>query len=514
MTKGCLQESVLSILETFPENQRFKLLTSITTPSIVENLTLDPSQSNGQYLLETTQQRTCMLLATIATPQKTDLIPKTLKLQPPQNTLSLSDNNFCFVSGIQTREYIVYKSNNSDDILHQNKNAKLPNIDNNTHNSTSNNKNPNVQKKIEQIIIYIEKIDSVGLDSKLISENKPIVGYARALVVGYLDYIYNHKYNNLDTEIFIYTYSKSQPEYLFAESKANPTKKILENQLLNNWWQHTLELSMKYALNHLYASDKINSNNHLVLFSDNCKASVFIPNVESCMIKWAINNIKTPVEPKTSEKFDKIKKFWKFEIPFASNKIASETLPCFPDDPISRLLGKEENKTATVNEIFELLAFTEECGIGRQTAFFYIFAKTCKNNNCNNGDNSPNSCSVKGIDGWCATDGFISDEEMEKLNMILFDYKANFSNLEMSLKSTSSLLGQLEPYSLHSEALGKYNSGNVFEKLKILKSKLYLPPKNEVNMVSSKKRDSTQSVTNLNTVNLLAGSLIKRKKKN
>ncbi|OMJ12004.1 hypothetical protein AYI69_g9609 [Smittium culicis] len=347
-----MEQSFESILETLPSNSKLRLYNLTTPKTKTHNLIKNKVNSNETTFFE----KSLILLALDTTNLNTDLSNEQLQNSPnanlPNKTQSITsetNHNFQFVAAIQAIRYTVHSQN--------------PDLPPN---------NPPHQ------ILYIEKVDSVPAH---ISTKDKLIGYARLLVIAYLNH---HLAKNLNTSI--YTFSKAQPEYLFARSSKNPAKTILENHHLNAWWKTTLEIAIKYYLITKPCRHPENSESP----QSPCEYPQFycyLPNADKNSIHWLRESPQAteaakagiPANSQVSATGSKrsideapIAVLWKSGFPFADQACAGDSFYCFPDDPIARLLEKKSNRCAPVSLFLDLLSITEECGVGHQVAFFNI----------------------------------------------------------------------------------------------------------------------------------------------
>ncbi|OMH78382.1 hypothetical protein AX774_g8227 [Zancudomyces culisetae] len=354
-------------------------------------------------------------------------------------------------------------------------------------------------------------------------QKRPSLGYVRALIVGYLEYAIKYKYNtayNKDIEnVLVYTFARAQPEYLFANSKKNiRNKRILEGSELVKWWTRTFDIFFEYyklknsACNYVteqvknspvleckhveggrvtdssIPNEKISNlkENRINKVETTINANVWIPNVESSLeIKWLhelINKVRSPKSPSTSESIignadndsyrqntcysygELVKISWNYGYCDATKMRlpAIETIPQYPDDPITRQLQKiYENTPAKTNnggpavkykktsiaEVLALVSISEECGSGHMTGFFNIeigrkeqAIKCSKNVGDDNGVN--NKCK-----GGMATmdyqfDSMLEENALEpdvynRINNKLIDLEEmDYSTIETAVRST------------------------------------------------------------------------------
>ncbi|PVV01929.1 hypothetical protein BB560_003630 [Smittium megazygosporum] len=393
-----------------------------------------------------------------------------------------------FVAGLQTREYVLERKENNDHLSQDIENEK------------------------RQVVVYIEKVDSVGFGG-----TQGEIGYARALVIGYLTYLVEQKYENLTKEIMLYTYSKSQPEYLFANSKLNKAKKTLASNELNNWWRKTLETAWIYIYLKKKKIDSTSSSDGTEQKTKCARANVFVPNIDSSQLKWVKSKIKSKSsvrnindsEGNSDDTRDGIicnnqEPFWEYGNPFSKYDRAVDVIPSFPDDPIARLLLKEENKDITVNELFEMLPFIEECGKGHQTAFFFMYFEL--NDLSNFVDKKEIHLGNNNLKFEKTQNELeIDNKEMEILEITLFDRSVDFSTFESSIYWTKEINLKISKYVNEQDLKTIGGKANEYERIKLAKKLVFEPLEQD----QLKRKGKSEQLPNL-----LNSGLIKRKKKN
>ncbi|KAJ1951833.1 hypothetical protein IWQ62_006360 [Dispira parvispora] len=212
----------------------------------------------------------------------------------------------------------------------------------------------------QPVIVYIEKIDSSGVWAAATNSNGTKArGPMRPLVQAYMHYCLS-KYNTRRPVTF-YTCARTQPEYLFANSKANQDKRVLDDSQLVRWWYRTLDTFRP----HTGATGRAH---WLIPGLDATEAQLTVRSTGKDLTiptKSKVNlNSEIPVTHETST--------WDYGFPGQASQRAHEVIPRFPDDPKTRLLAKAEAATWTLEEFASMLAISEECGAGRRTGFFSL----------------------------------------------------------------------------------------------------------------------------------------------
>ncbi|QSL64904.1 hypothetical protein MERGE_002208 [Pneumocystis wakefieldiae] len=187
-------------------------------------------------------------------------------------------------------------------------------------------------------VFYISKADSTGFFNRHNSSSpfKPVIS-------SFLSYLIM-KFSRRNIPSRISLFSKSQPQYLFPSSSLNPSKHILDDRELIKWWLRVLD-SVRGA---------------------QCpKKYILIPGID------ARETLRyTPEHSNIDSK-------WICGHPYQSTgQPAGEIIPRFPDDPKTRFLDQlykdGEGDVTSVDKFWELMAFRQECTLGRIVGFFSI----------------------------------------------------------------------------------------------------------------------------------------------
>ncbi|CCJ28444.1 unnamed protein product [Pneumocystis jirovecii] len=187
-------------------------------------------------------------------------------------------------------------------------------------------------------VFYVTKADSTGFFNKnqAPSPFKPATS-------AFLSYLLK-RFSKKDIPSRISLFARSQPQYIFPSSCSNPHKHILNDRELIRWWAKVLDCTKKSHQPKKYI---------LIPGIDTRETLSFTPNYTNTSLKWICGH------------------------PYQSaNKPAREIIPHFPDDPKTRLLDQldidGQGETINVDQFWELMAFRQECTLGRIVGFLNI----------------------------------------------------------------------------------------------------------------------------------------------
>lgn len=202
-----------------------------------------------------------------------------------------------------------------------------------------------------QSAVYMEKLDSTGLRPSVKVKNGTL---ARSLVQGYVRYVatstrfqqdaetalQRHGISAAGTKLFnraIYCFARPQPEYLFRNSCYNKDKHTLNDKELVVWWGRTLSVTTSRSAAYTF----------------------YIPNEEH-----QVTILRQFVE----------KVPWKWGLPYATDALAGDVIPDFPDDVKGRLLKNligtvSRRNAATLNSttVKDLRVYMEAAAEFRET---------------------------------------------------------------------------------------------------------------------------------------------------
>ncbi|KAJ2891808.1 hypothetical protein IWW38_003465, partial [Coemansia aciculifera] len=172
----------------------------------------------------------------------------------------------------------------------------------------------------------IEKLDTSGE----LAGRMPL---ARTLVAGYLKSLHRYTVALNASAAGVHLFARAQPEYLFARSKDNPGKRILNDLELVKWWQSTLKFALEYST----------CSNSSSACSESSRAAVvncIVPGSTMNESSWFLgNNCAGSSEiAENSRPID-----WRWGLPYPLNARAHDCVLQFPDDPITRLLSENHS---------------------------------------------------------------------------------------------------------------------------------------------------------------------------
>ncbi|CAO3673559.1 unnamed protein product [Rhizopus microsporus] len=178
------------------------------------------------------------------------------------------------------------------------------------------------QDKIEHMI-YISKVDTT-------MTTEETRGVTRQLVLAYIA--------SLPSNSTVFVFARAQPQYLFANSAKNTDKVILSDRDLVSWWLHTLNKAPNAE-----------------------KGWWFVPGVEdesSALIEIGARKRQWEAA------FD-----WTYGSSYSPDAKAIDVIPRFEDDAKARFLKDHVDDDLSVKGFWELLAFSEECGLAKSPVF-------------------------------------------------------------------------------------------------------------------------------------------------
>jgi hypothetical protein len=182
-------------------------------------------------------------------------------------------------------------------------------------------------------LVYLQYIDTTGFFKPREQQSQ----LTRCLIKAYLEYIIELRYFHR-----IHITARSQPEYLFKWSERNSLKSALSDIDLIRWWARTLSEFQSI------------SSGHWVL-------PCFDVNL-------------SPLYRQLMMQFSACSK-WKEGYPYIMTNTASEQIPRFPDDPLSRHLEENDSGTMTTEEFSKTLSLRDEF-FNRCTALFFLNLET------------------------------------------------------------------------------------------------------------------------------------------
>ncbi|KAJ2797605.1 hypothetical protein H4R20_005124, partial [Coemansia guatemalensis] len=218
----------------------------------------------------------------------------------------------------------------------------------------------------------IEKLDTSGM----LSSRMPL---ARQIVAGYLCSLQKYR-KALDVPtVGVHLFARAQQEYLFAKSRENPGKHILDDFALIKWWQRTITFALTYAMSHTSCSLQASANGSSgteaaarTCSPETVVAHCVVPGAEpndaytftGALTDTANDTSNGHAGTETVARID-----WRWGLPYPSNALAHDCVLQFPDDPITRLLAEPHSRGWSVAMLLEILSVSEECGSGHRTAY-------------------------------------------------------------------------------------------------------------------------------------------------
>lgn len=193
------------------------------------------------------------------------------------------------------------------------------------------------ERRISGVLVcYIEKIDTSGYGVKHQSGGQAF-SVASSLVLGYSEFLQHLSSSAEQLVVSLHVFSRSQPQYLFANSACVPDKLLLDDVKLIKWWARVLAIAHETLPN---------------------------PRLSSLECHWVVPGDSESMWKRTLHG-------WKWGLGFPDEALAHKVIPRLPDDPKTRLLqGPAAPGGLTVAEFIELLSISEECGAGRRSAIF------------------------------------------------------------------------------------------------------------------------------------------------
>lgn len=180
----------------------------------------------------------------------------------------------------------------------------------------------------DQHIIYISKVDTT-------TTLKKYSGLTARVVQSYISCLPAHS--------SVFVFARAQPQYLFAESSKNKSKKVMNDRELVSWWL--------YVLNKI----PVKSTGWWSVPGVDDESSGLIE-IGSRKRGW-----------KSSENIQ-----WNYGVSYRPDAKANLVIPRFDDDAKSRLLKSMSDEDLLVSDFWNLIAFGEECGSGKIAGFFEL----------------------------------------------------------------------------------------------------------------------------------------------
>ncbi|KAJ1925580.1 hypothetical protein IWQ60_004481 [Tieghemiomyces parasiticus] len=283
------------------------------------------------------------------------------------------------------------------------------------------------------VLVYIEKVDSSGLwrrpsdrastasgsgdQSRSAALRSPLAALLRVYVELCLA-----EYGRRRSVEF-HVCARPQPEYLFAKSKANPAKRILNDQQLVRWWHRVLTTVAEKT-----AGAEVSR----------LSANWLVPGLsaaEARLLLGSSSQVPNSGTSATSTDAATPGLAWTYGPSHSLTTRATEVIPRFPDDPKTRLLEKPGSRAWTVAEFYEWLAIGEECGAGHRVGFYIlryprgvIATSTVPCTSASMGD-----AAERESGHWCT----VSKAGWETVLSLLFHTSMDFSNDQGAQRSSA-----------------------------------------------------------------------------
>ncbi|KAF7732323.1 hypothetical protein EC973_005219 [Apophysomyces ossiformis] len=222
--------------------------------------------------------------------------------------------------------------------------------------------------------IYISKVDTTGCS--------PVKNVTAQVIRAYLRSV---------GKASVYIFARSQPQYIFANSRKFAGKVPLSDRGLIRWWYKLLsdpellregkeekqetEGTLKSWWRWLTGASKKGAieDEEQTQEMENADAKPrawwYVPGIDDKVA--ALREIGNTQEDMGIA--------WNYGYPYEPKAIAKQVIPQFEDDAKSRLLSNmcsfkksEDEEEITVQDFWNLLGFTEECGSGKLTCFFTV----------------------------------------------------------------------------------------------------------------------------------------------
>lgn len=259
-----------------------------------------------------------------------------------------------------------------------------------------------------QKIVYIGKVDTSGAEIAEFAKS----GLTRKVVAAYIKSL---------GDCMIYFTSVAHAQYIFRDSKQNRNKQILQNKDLVKWWRKTLQ-SIQQDLSTAQTNqepDQTTPSSEPEQTPVSTNPGIFdrlyrwwFPNTSSpssscpsaapssmersdakssnlsaeCRAWWNIPsfNKEEAYQAFGIQSFEENHDFWTYGHPFDQTAPINTTIPCFPDDPLGRMVQSindtyekddDGNGCPTVREFWAILAVAQEFNYGTYNCIFSMRIK-------------------------------------------------------------------------------------------------------------------------------------------
>ncbi|KAK6509744.1 hypothetical protein TWF481_004474 [Arthrobotrys musiformis] len=201
--------------------------------------------------------------------------------------------------------------------------------------------------------IFVSKADSTGFFPRPASPvPKGSASPIRATTTAFLEYLIT-EYNRPGIPTHLTLFARAQDQYLFPNSVNNKSKHVLSDIQLIRWWARVFD-------------PLVSSISLLGELSELPKSYMLVPGLELTDLRNVIPSKK-----------------WIHGHPYSHpSKPVRECIPQFEDDPKSRFLNELEEEgwkgCRNMKEFWELMAFRQECSLGKSVGFLSLIFESAK----------------------------------------------------------------------------------------------------------------------------------------
>jgi len=311
-------------------------------------------------------------------------------------------------------------------------------------------------------IVYVAKVDTSGYwppppsaDGHNGVDVKRVKSPTQSLVGGYLKAVKDGRLNSGDdntdsrvvtTKTSLFVFARAQPQYLFANSAGNESKRVLDDRGLVRWWKNMLGSVFESSSTTTTTSTASSSS------SSTLKAYWFIPGVDSK--RQAMGVIRQPYLPPQSSPAGGFT--WTYGYPDKeSTEKANTLIPQFPDDPKARMMRSVscQNGNVDIRTFWELTAIGEESGAGKITGFFRVLMEaqdkeTAVDQGDGSEEKSATSTTTSTTETGSASESIlaVAGSEGQYTKMFNFLLGLDFKGLEQARESTARWKGQIQTW--------------------------------------------------------------------
>ncbi|KAJ3077897.1 hypothetical protein HK102_004873 [Quaeritorhiza haematococci] len=309
------------------------------------------------------------------------------------------------------------------------------------------------QGRLLESFVYIEKIDSTGLNST--ANPKPTTSrqphnlaptLKQSIIHAYLRFCTSPAFTSAlvvssarsaslskPPKLSIHTFARAQPQYLFPHSARNTGKRVLSARGLVAWWKRTFEGGGWWGKCGVQKGYWYVPNETLATVGDMVSGRGVHHSLSD---RNTIFSTKRAVSPSTSDNNETDNLTWTWGFPYPPALPASTAIPYFPDDPKSRALRLLGNR-ALVSEFVQVLGAMSECASGNLCGFFTV---VIEGGQVPDGDQEAKDVDVTGE--GVGDHGLAEGDFMKIINALV--RKGDFSNMEKGVASTAVVKGAME----------------------------------------------------------------------